>query len=223
MPQRVLVVEDDSAVRLAIACAGDMPLAVQAKLLRVLETREVRPVGATKTLPVDVRIVAATHRDLLAEIEAQRFRDDLYYRCAVIEVEIPPLRGRPDDIPPLARHFLDRIAAERDEPPRTLSGSCVAHLMAYRWPGNGRELRNAMEHAATMGDATLDPEDLPARIRTAAPTSLPTAARRLTLGEVERRHVLEILTEVGGDRRRAAAMLDIDLSTLYRKLARWAE
>jgi DNA-binding NtrC family response regulator len=200
---------------------GEMTAALQAKLLRVLETREVRPVGATEAVAVDVRIVAATHRDLLAEVKEGRFREDLYYRLAVIEVEVPPLRERPDDIPLLVRHFLRKVARERGEPERKLAPEALTHLTRYSWPGNVRELVNAIEHAATLGEGTLSLADLPARIREAqAEPEVPPGA---TLAEVERRHALRVLAEVGGDRRRAAEVLGIDLSTLYRKIKRWEE
>ncbi len=210
---------------------GEMPLAIQAKLLRVLEAREVRPVGGTQSLPVDVRIVSATNKDLLAEIEAGRFREDLYYRCAVVEVEVPPLRARPDDIPLLARHFLARCAREREQPERKLAPEALAALLAYPWPGNVRELANAIEHAAVVAGDSILPADLPARVReyAAAPHEAGTAApplpgdETLTLAELERRHVLALLAREGGDRRRAAELLGIDLSTLYRKIKRWEE
>jgi two-component system response regulator HydG len=207
-----------------------MPGALQAKLLRPLETREVRPVGATESIRIDTRIVAATNRDIDAEVKAGRFREDLYYRLAVIEVTLPPLRDRPDDIPLLARHFLRKIARERAEPERKLAPATRERLGAYPWPGNVRELLNALEHAATLGEETIEVADLPPRVRERAPTAgvaapEPPAGEEdaLTLEGVERRHVLRTLARAGGDRKRAAEMLAIDLSTLYRKLKRWEE
>lgn len=206
---------------------GDMPVAMQAKLLDVLENRTVRPVGSTRSHPVDVRLLAATHRDLLGEVQAGRFREDLYYRCAVIEVEIPPLRDRPDDIPLLARHFLQRIARDRRAPEPKLAPATLAHMVQYPWPGNVRELAHALEHAATLGDETLTVDDLPLRMTRIVDQARDHASvnesRPLTLAEIERRHVLQIMATVGGDRRRAASLLGIDLSTLYRKLKRWDE
>ena len=220
---------------------GEMPPSIQAKLLRVLETREVRPVGASEQVPVDVRIVAATHRELLPpagerEGEPAGFREDLFYRLAVIEVEVPPLRARRADVPLLARHFLAQLARERGEPERRLDPRTVEALVAYGWPGNVRELKNALEHLLTLGGETLLPQDLPPRVLRgagAAPAAAvgpspppetapaPTGDRPLTLAELERRHVEAVLAGLGGDRRRAAEVLGIDLTTLYRKLKRW--
>ncbi|MGE0709784.1 MAG: sigma-54-dependent transcriptional regulator [Planctomycetota bacterium] len=201
---------------------GEMVPAVQAKLLRVLEAREVRPVGGTASIPVDVRIVAATHQDLFAASEEGRFREDLFYRLAVIELEVPPLRERPGDAPLLARHFLARLAAERGEPERKMSPAFVERLERYAWPGNVRELQNAIERAVTVGGETLEVPDLGPRVRD-APARPPAPSDELpdSLAELERLHVLGVLRRVGGDRRRAAALLEIDLSTLYRKLKRW--
>jgi len=210
---------------------GEMSAALQAKLLRALEAREVRPVGATATIPVDVRIVGATHRDLLAGVEADTFREDLYYRLAVIELEVPPLRARTEDVAPLVRHFLERIARERGEATRAVSPACLERLERYPWPGNVRELLNAMEHAAALGGETLEVADLPTRVRrhtegaTPAPSAaaLPAGGAVPTLAELERTHVLAVLEQAAGDRRRASELLGIDQSTLYRKLKRWTQ
>jgi DNA-binding NtrC family response regulator len=212
---------------------GEMSPALQAKLLRVLEAREVRPVGSTEVVAVDVRIVAATHRDLLADRAA--FREDLFYRLAVIELELPPLRARAGDVPLLARHLLRELARVRGEPERGLSPRLLDALVRYPWPGNVRELKAALEHAVTMGEEVLEPEDLPDRLRRAwapppgaaaappvtSPPTAPPTQRVETLAELERRHALAVLALEGGDRRRAAEALGIDLSTLYRKLKRW--
>ncbi|MCO5169347.1 MAG: sigma-54 dependent transcriptional regulator [Planctomycetes bacterium] len=211
---------------------GEMSPALQAKLLRVLEAREVRPVGATEVVAVDVRVVSATHRDLLAEAarEPPGFREDLFYRLAVIEVDLPPLRARPGDVPLLARHFLRELARARGEPERALSPAALEALARHSWPGNVRELKGALEHAVTMGDETLEPEDLPPRVLRAleaaqgarpgpAPAARPDGVE--TLADLERRHTLAVLARFEGDRRQAAEALGIDLSTLYRKLKRW--
>ena len=209
---------------------GEMPASIQAKLLRVLETREVRPVGAAGAVPVDVRIVAATHRELLPEEGSPpTFREDLYYRLAVIEVEVPPLRARREDVALLARHFLAQLARERGEPERQLEPRALEALLAYAWPGNVRELRNAIEHLVTLGGETLRAEDLPPRVlrgtRAPAHASSPgddgLVGGPIALAELERRHIEGVLARVGGDRRRAAEELGIDLTTLYRKLKRW--
>jgi two-component system response regulator HydG len=219
---------------------GEMSPALQAKLLRVLETREVRPVGSSEVVAIDVRIVAATHRDLLEAAKRGAFREDLFYRLAVIEVELPPLRARTDDVVLLARHFLRELARARGEPERGLSPAALDVLLRHAWPGNVRELRSALEHAVTMaeGAETLEPVDLPARVLravhgegpppTAAPPAVAAAPTAVagpveTLSDLERRHTLGVLARVGGDRRRAADLLGIDLSTLYRKLKRWED
>jgi DNA-binding NtrC family response regulator len=201
---------------------GEMAPGVQAKLLRVLENREVRPVGSTQTIPVDVRLVAATHKDLLAEVEEGAFREDLFYRLAVIEMEVPPLRERTGDVPLLVRHVLGKLARERGEPERAVAPAFLARLESYAWPGNVRELINALEHAVTLGGETLDEGDLPSRIR-GAPEQAPSVGAPTTLAELEQRHVRAVLEHTGGDRRRAAEVLGIDLSTLYRKLKRWGQ
>jgi len=206
---------------------GEMAPALQVKLLRVLETREVRPVGATKSTAVDVRVLAATHRDLQAAMESGEFRDDLYYRLAVIELEVPPLRARGEDIALLAAHFLKLCAQERSEGEQRLSPEAVAVLEGYPWPGNVRELRNAMEHASVIGSESLGVEDLPPRIRRGSKLrpapggAVLVEGRPVKLAELERRHVEGVLQANGGDRRKAAELLGIDLSTLYRKLKRW--
>jgi DNA-binding NtrC family response regulator len=206
---------------------GEMPPSLQVKLLRALETREIRPVGATESVAIDVRIVAATNRNLEAEVAAGRVREDLYFRFAVIEVSVPPLLERPDDIPLLARHFLRAIARDRNEPERRLAPAALERLLAYPWPGNVRELLNAIEHATTLGDETITLEDLPARIRGWSPNDADAGdgamAPAVTLADVERRHVLRALASAGGDRKAAADVLGIDLSTLYRKLKRWED
>ncbi|MBL4845035.1 MAG: sigma-54-dependent Fis family transcriptional regulator [Planctomycetes bacterium] len=199
---------------------GEMVPAVQAKLLRVLESREVRPVGGTASIRVDVRIVAATHCDLYAASQEGKFREDLFYRLAVIEVDVPPLRDRPEDISLLARHFLARLALERGEPERRLSPEVLERLRAYAWPGNVRELMNCLERAVIVGGETLAVEDLGPRVQDAS-VSAPASGATLTLLDREREHIREVLGQTGGDRKQAAQLLGIDLSTLYRKLKRW--
>jgi DNA-binding NtrC family response regulator len=206
---------------------GEMPAALQVKLLRVLESREVRPVGATKNIPIDVRVLAATHKDLLDEIEEGNFREDLYYRLAVIEVEVPPLRQRPDDLLLLTKHFLAELAKESEMTPKTLDTEALDLLCNYPWPGNVRELKNAMEHAATLGDQVLGITDLPPRLRRERVVKEERSdvnshvGSFVPLAELERIHVQSLLAHFGGDRRRTADTLGIDLSTLYRKLKRW--
>jgi len=131
---------------------GELPPAAQVKLLRALQEGEVEPVGSRKTVKVDVRIVSATNRDLIADVKAGRFREDLFYRLCVFPITIPPLRKRPEDIPELVRHFLTRIAAEQGKRLRALDGSTMAQLAAFRWPGNVRQLENAIFRAVVLAD-----------------------------------------------------------------------
>jgi DNA-binding NtrC family response regulator len=211
---------------------AELPLTLQPKLLRALEQSEVRRVGATQPQTVDVRLIAATNRNLELEVEQGRFRDDLYWRLNVLHVAVPPLRERPDDIPRLAMHFLVRAESEgkiaRQGQPaeagvvRSLSPEAMRLLSAYPWPGNVRELRNAIQRAATLATGpVILPEDLPPRILEAgrAASLVAAAARRqLTLDEVERMYILQVLDQAGGNKSRAAELLGLDRKTLYRKL-----
>lgn len=196
---------------------GDLPLALQPKLLRVLEDGEVRPVGSTRPRKVDVRVVAATNRDLEQEVERGRFRQDLFWRLNVVHLHVPALRERPADIPLLAEHFLGS---------RRIAPEAMAVLTAYPWPGNVRELRNALERAATLSPAPeIRVEDLPPRVRETGRVSalVAEAARKdLPLREVEKAYILEILARAGGNKSRAAEILELDRKTLYRKLEEWS-
>jgi two-component system response regulator HydG len=202
---------------------AEMSPALQVKLLRALQEREVVPVGATQPIPIDVRIVAATNRDLDQEIRRGTFRSDLYYRLNVITMHLPPLREREDDVLLLAEHFLRRLARP-DAEPLALAPDCIAALQRYEWPGNVRELENALERAAilTKGRA-ITADALPARITDPAPVPLvsdrPPANPTLEL--VERAYILWVLQAEGGNKARAAEVLGIDPSTLYRKLSRY--
>ncbi len=192
---------------------GELPAALQPKLLRALESGEIRRVGATTAQRVDARVVAASNRDLDAEVAAGRFREDLFWRLNVLHIHLPPLRDRPADIPPLAEHFAGD---------RPIAGDAMALLTAYPWPGNVRELRNAIDRALTLstGD-TVRPDDLPPRILRAgrATTIVSDASRRqVSLRDLEREYILEILRQVGGNKTRAAEILGLDRKTLYRKL-----
>jgi len=196
----------------------------QVKLLRVLQEREVLPVGGTEPVPVDVRLIAATNRDLDEEMRNGRFRSDLYYRLNVIALYLPPLRERPDDIALLVEACLERLAAERGQEPRRLSPAALEVLLAYPWPGNVRELENVLEHAALVSqDAEIPVEALPERVR--SPRASPFISERPhaspTLDAVERAYILWVLNAEGGNKTRAAEVLGIDPSTLYRKLSRY--
>jgi DNA-binding NtrC family response regulator len=202
----------------------ELPLPLQPKLLRALEQSEVRPVGAVTSQTVNVRLLAATNRNLEQEVAAGRFRDDLFWRLNVLQVEVPPLRERTDDIPLLAHHFLARGAGEGKitDAPTSFSPDALAALTFYPWPGNVRELRNAVYRAATL--ASLDKvtlADLPERIASGGRVSerLSAAARRqLTVREMERLYIIEVVRQVSGNKSRAADILGLDRKTLYRKL-----
>ena len=203
---------------------GETTPATQVKLLRVLQQREIIPVGGTEAVPIDTRVVAATNRDLEAEIKRGSFRSDLFYRLNVIAITLPPLRDRRDDIPLLAESFLARAAEQRGGAPKSLSADALAALQAYDWPGNVRELENALERAVilTRGDV-LDPSSLPGRLTERRSESL-VATRDLpnpSLEVVERAYIAWVLQNEGGHKTRAAEVLGIDPSTLHRKLARY--
>ncbi len=196
----------------------------QVKLLRVLQEREALPVGGTEPVPVDVRIIAATNRDLEEEMKRGAFRTDLYYRLNVITLHLPLLRDRKEDIPLLAQAFLERVAKERAQPTKRLTAEALDCLLAYDWPGNVRELENALEHAAVLSrDADIEVGMLPERIR--QPRAVPLVSQRPpdnpTLEVIERAYITWVLQAEGGNKTRAAEILGIDPSTLYRKLARY--
>ncbi len=205
---------------------GETTPSTQVKLLRVLQQREVIPVGATEAQSVDTRVIAATNRDLEEEIKRGHFRADLYYRLNVIAVHLPPLRHRADDVPVLAESFLARSAVQRQEPVKTLSDGALDILQAYQWPGNVRELENALERAVILSSgAVIGPDALPERITARRAEALvsertPTSP---TLEAIERAYIQWVLQNEGGNKTRAADMLGIDPSTLYRKLARYGE
>jgi two-component system, NtrC family, response regulator AtoC len=204
---------------------GEMALALQPKLLRALQERKVRPVGGDSELPIDVRLLAATNRDLEEMVEAKLFREDLYYRIHVIHIPLPPLRTRAGDVLLLAHHLVRHHATVFDKKVTGLSNAAAERLMIYDWPGNVRELGNCIERAVAFTHfEELQVEDLPDKIRTARPhpnLSVNDLPELLTLEEVERRHVLRVLAACNGNRTDAAKMLDLDRKTLYRKLLRW--
>ena len=202
---------------------GELPLQLQAKLLRALQERVVRPIGGRKEVPFDVRLIAATNRDLEAAIEAGTFRSDLYFRIDVVEIPIPPLRSRGNDILLLAQHFLVRFAERAKKPVRGLGPEVAERLLGYGWPGNVRELQNAMERATALSSGdTLSVDDLPAKLREKRPEPLHHELTDwLTLEAMEKRYILQVLEACGGSRTQAARTLGLDRSTLWRKLERY--
>ncbi|NLX55181.1 MAG: sigma-54-dependent Fis family transcriptional regulator [Planctomycetaceae bacterium] len=205
---------------------GDFPLATQAKLLRALEEQKLRPVGSDREQPFDVRILSATNRDLETAVEEGRFREDLYFRINVIQVEVPPLRARGGDILLLAQHFVQSFAARSGKQVAGLSDAVAAKLMNYSWPGNVRELRNVIERAVALTRyENLAVDDLPEKIRDYRSSQMVIAgsdpADLLPLEELERRYILHVLAALGGNKTTAARVLGLDRKTLYRKLQRW--
>ncbi len=202
---------------------SELPLMLQAKILRAIQEREIRRVGSTRALPVDVRIIAATNLNLAEEVKAKRFREDLYYRLNVIEIHLPPLRERREDIPMLVEAFLKKCAEASHKNLRGMNETALALLLDYPWPGNVRELENVIERAVTLarGEQILA-ADLPPSIQGARGDRkvIDEAAQRiLPLGDVEKEYILRILEKTGGNKYQAAQALGIDRKTLYRKLA----
>jgi DNA-binding NtrC family response regulator len=207
---------------------GEMPLALQPKLLRALQERKVRPVGANVEIPFDARIVAATNRDLEEAIEAKRFREDLFFRLNVIQLALPPLRSRQADVLPLAQHFLTTFARRAHRDMTGIAPAAAEKLVAYSWPGNVRELQNCLERAVTLARfEQIVVDDLPEKVRDhRASHVLVTSddpAELVPMEEVERRYILRVLEAVGGNKTAAARILGIERKTLYRKLERWEE
>jgi two-component system response regulator AtoC len=204
---------------------GELPLEMQAKLLRVLQEKEVRPVGSNDKVNVDVRVIAATNRDLEAAYRGGTFRKDLYFRLNVVTVHLPALRDRRSDIPMLVHHFLDRYARGEN---LQVTPAAMKSLLQYDWPGNIRELENCIARAVTLGDRrTIDVGDLPPAIRTDQLSPLPpsledTASLSTTaLAEMERMTILRVFEQANGDKALAGKMLGISRATLYRKLKRY--
>ena len=206
---------------------GDMALTTQPKLLRALQEKRVRPVGAESEVVTDVRLVTATNRDLEDMVEDKRFREDLYYRINVIHIPLPPLRARGGDVLLLAQHMLRHHAAVFEKKVVGLSAAAAERMLAYDWPGNVRELGNCIERAVALAHfEEIQVEDLPEKIRNqqtrrSNPMSGSDHPELMTLEEVERRHVLRVLEACEGNRTDAAKILDLDRKTLYRKLLRW--
>jgi len=206
---------------------GELPLEMQAKILRFLQEKEVRPVGSNQKIKVDVRIMAATNRDLESDYKRGTFRKDLFFRLNVVTISLPPLRERRSDIPILAHWFLERLAPQRGV---QVSGDAMKALLAYDWPGNVRELENCLERAVALTDRRiLDLGDLPAPILCAEVRSVPQprvmqeapAIPATDLEDIERATIARVFSQVNGDKARAGKMLGISRATLYRKLKRY--
>ncbi len=220
-PERLGVFREAEGGTVLLDEVGELPAALQTKLLRVLEDREVRPGGSQKAIPVDVRVLASTQHDLSADVQAKTFREDLFYRLHVVEVRLPPLRDRPEDIAPLAQAFLSKYAERMRKNIVGFSEASLKQLASYAWPGNVRELENAIERAVTLCEHNVvRPEDLPDLIRTRPDTDFlaMAAAREMTLSDLERAYMLRVLERTGGNKLRAAQILGIDRKTIYRWL-----
>jgi DNA-binding NtrC family response regulator len=230
---RIGLVEEADGGTLFLDEIGDMPLAVQVKLLRTLENNELRRVGENATRLVDVRVIAATHRDLKTLIAEGRFREDLYYRLNVVQIELPPLRERREDIGLLASYFLDRVMTRWERPGLSFAPETAEALERYDYPGNVRELENAIEHAVAVAESpVLRPSDLPAAFRSArllpeegsrdaaeaAPPPRPRPREAWSLAEVEREHIQLVLGHHRGNATAAARTLGISRTTMWRKL-----
>jgi DNA-binding NtrC family response regulator len=221
---------------------GELPLDCQTKFLRVLEEQCFERVGGTRPIHVNVRVLAATNRDLRAMVQEGRFREDLYYRLSVIHTRVPPLAERPDDIMLLADHFLDRLRSSVVRPIEGFAAEAETAMRAYTWPGNVRELRNAVERAIVLGDGSrIELGDLPPELRSGAaaapspaaavsmpamsppaatpvPAAPPAFGEPRSLKELEREGIVNALRATGGNKAQAAALLQIDRSTLYKKI-----
>ncbi|MFQ5580006.1 MAG: sigma-54-dependent transcriptional regulator [Nitrospiria bacterium] len=214
--------EEASGGTLFLDEIGEMPLGLQPKLLRVIQEKTVRRVGSTRTSPIDIRIISATNLDLMEEVHAKRFRDDLFYRVNVLKIDLPPLRNRREDIPLLAVYFLKKYAGLQNKEIGGLTDSAMKILMKYGWPGNVRELENTIERAVTLSRREkITAEDFPPVITGGQGDQLlieQALARMSPLAEVEREYVYRILQLAGGNKMKAARILQIDRHTLYKKL-----
>jgi len=198
---------------------GELPQALQVKLLHVIQTKELTPVGDTRVITVDVRIIAATNADLMQRVKEGRFREDLFYRLNVIEIRMPSLRERSDDIPVLIKHYLQIYATEAGKAVKDIDYEAMQALLAYEWPGNIRELRNTIERATVLADGeVITIHDLPDKFRTLNVEGVSTSSLRQALDNFEREYVRRSLMENKGNKETTSTKLGIDLATLYRKL-----
>ena len=203
---------------------GDMPLVTQVKLLRFLEEGRFRRVGSTRDQSADVRVIAATNRNLADDVSEGRFRTDLFYRLNVVSLHVPALRERPEDIPELIDYFRNIYRKRFNRPALDLTAEARLRMESYPWPGNVRELRNCLERAAALSSDDMIEATLILPMLSQAQTAMPetripqTGGPPQTLQELERQHILRVLGEAGGNRERTAAILGISMRTLYRKL-----
>jgi DNA-binding NtrC family response regulator len=216
--KRGLFVEADGGT-LFLDEIGDMPVSIQGKLLRAIQEREIRPVGATTDIKIDVRLVAATHHDLQQLLKEGKIREDLYFRLNVVPINLPELKDRKEDIPPLVRHFIKKYAAENNQKPLNVSRETMRILMEYSWPGNVRELENVLERAAILTEGPMiQPENLPEGLRSAPYESDEEIPISFSLENLEKKHIQDILNLTRGNQSEAAKILGIDRRTLYRKI-----
>jgi two-component system response regulator HydG len=194
---------------------------MQAKLLRALQEKEVKPVGSTDRIPISTRIIAATNHDLETTVRQGQFRQDLYFRLNVVQIKLPPLRERKSDIPLLVNAFLEKFS-DANNSMRTISEEAMARLLAYDWPGNVRELENAVERAVALGSGPiLHVGDLPSNLQYGTGDRMPQSDELLPLEELERRAIFRALRDASGDKLAAARLLGIGKTTLYRKLKQY--
>jgi len=200
---------------------GELSQSAQAKLLRVLQDHQVRRVGASVSREIDLRVIAATNRDLRSMVREGEFREDLYYRLAVVEIDLPTLANRREDLPLLERYFLEKFAAEYEKPIAGLTRRAQGRMATYPWPGNIRELESVIGNACMMADGKfLDINDLPDRIRAQSSDLSPTDEALFSLEEMQRRHLIRVLERVGGNKARAAEILGVGRATIYQLLSR---
>lgn len=200
---------------------GELAPAAQAKLLRVLQNRQVQRIGSTVSRDIDIRVVAATHRDLKAMVRDGQFREDLYYRLAVAEIPLPALASRREDLPLLERYFIEKFSREYQKPISGLSRRAQTRLAAYPWPGNIRELENVIGNACMMTEGSvIDISDLPDNLRQPSAEQFAPDEKFLSLEELQRRHILRVLDGVGGNKARAAELLGIGRGTIYKLLSK---
>jgi DNA-binding NtrC family response regulator len=203
---------------------SEIPLSLQAKFLRAVQEREVTPLGSSLPVSIDVRLMAATNRDLEGEMRAGRFRTDLFYRLNVVRIEVPPLRTRPEDVPPLVAHFIQRFSRQYGVAPKRVAADVLDRLKTYTWPGNVRELQNAIERAFALSTAdTITLDDLPASVTGSTGTDGDSLdfTDVPELAVVEQRLVVAALRKSGGNKNEAARMLGIDRQRLYRKIEKY--